>query len=171
MDGVAGSYSFFKQEVKGWIKEHFNPSSTILDVGPGMGTYYNLLQDTYKNIDAVEIYAPNIKDYKLEEKYSNVYNSDIVDFKYDHYDLIIFGDILEHLSVEDAQKVLKYAGERCNNFIVAVPYCYKQQGRENKWETHIQDDLTKENVLERYPQLQLLYGNDRYGYYIKKDNL
>lgn len=165
----AGSYGFFKPEIKQWIAEHFVPESSILDVGAGSGTYYDLLHDAYSNIDAVEIYLPNIAEWRLDEKYRTVYNDNIVDFEYDYYDLIIFGDVLEHLSVEDAQKVLNIAYSKCNNFIVAVPYCYPQDANENLWEKHIQDDLTKENVLERYPMLQLLYGNDKYGYYIKKD--
>lgn len=89
-------------------------------------------------------------------------------FEYDYYDLIIFGDVFEHLSVEDAQKVLDYAYNRCKNFIVAVPYHYVQGSTENKWKEHIQDDLTIDNIKERYPYLKLLYGDSVYRYYIKK---
>ena len=164
----ATSYSFFKDEIKEWIFENFDINSTILDVGAGSGTYYNLLHNNFKNIDCVEVYEPNIEYNDLNNKYRNVYNINILDFKYDWYDLIIFGDILEHLTIEDAQKVLKFALERCKNVIVAVPYMYVQNANENKYEEHLQPDLTKENVLIRYPELKLLYGNDKYGYYIKK---
>ena len=40
---------------------------------------------------------------------------------------------------------------------------------DNIYEIHKQDDLTKDNVLKRYPRLELLYGNEEYGYYIKKN--
>lgn len=165
----ATSYPIFKQEVKEWIYKNFDESAKILDVGPGCGTYYKLLHEKFKHIEGVEIYAPNIKDYELESKYSKIYNQDIVGFEYEYYDLIIFGDIVEHLSVENAQKVLSYAYDRCKNFIVALPYSYKQAPNENKWEEHIQDDLTIENIKERYPYLKLLYGDDVYGYFIKAD--
>lgn len=170
MDYAAVSYHMFKDDIKKWIYKNFDENIKILDVGSGCGTYYNLLHEKYKNIDSVEIYEPNIINYNLKEKYSNVYNKNIIDFEYEYYDLIIFGDIIEHLTIEDAQKVLNYAYNRCNNFIVAVPYCYKQNGNENKWEEHIQDDLTKENIIERYPYLKLIYGDEKYGYYIKKSN-
>ena len=119
---------------------------------------------------AVEVFKPNIDNYKLEEKYRHVYNVDIKDFKYDYYDVIIFGDVIEHLSVEDAQKVLEYALPRCKQVIVALPYQYKQ-GEEygNIYEIHKQDDLTCDIIKERYPYLKLLFGNEEYGYYIKKE--
>ena len=166
---IASSYYKFKQEVKEWVYNNFDSNCKILDVGPGSGTYYKLLHDKFKNMDGVEIYEPNIIDYNLREKYNNVYNKNIIDFEYDYYDLIIFGDIIEHLTIEDAQKVLDYAYNRCKNFIVAVPYCLPQDENENKYEKHIQDDLTIKNIQERYPYLKLLYGDNIYGYYIKKD--
>ncbi len=168
MDTKAASIGTFKQDVKKWIYDNFDKDSTILDVGAGRGTYYDLLEGKYKKMDAVEIYQPNITDYELLKKYRSVSCRNIVDFEYDHYDLIIFGDVIEHLTVEDAQKVLKYAEGRCKNMLVAVPYKWVQDGNENVYEKHIQDDLTHELVLERYPLLILLRGDKRYGYYVRK---
>ena len=165
----ATSYSFYKAEIKQWIIDNFNTSARILDVGAGSGTYYHLLHDTFTNIDGVEVYKQNIIDYDLTNKYNHIYNTNIIDFTYDYYDLIIFGDVLEHLSVEDAQSVLNYAYNKCKNFIVAVPYNSKQDKIDNNvYEIHIQDDLNIVNIQKRYPYLQLLYGNGLYGYYIKR---
>lgn len=166
---MSASYPYFKQEVKEWIYNNFNNNSSILDVGPGCGTYWSLLHEKFENIDGVEIFAPNIEKFQLKNKYKNIFNCDIKDFEYNWYDLIIFGDVLEHLEVEEAQKVLDYAYNKCTNLIVAVPYMYEQGVCEdNIYEIHKQPDLTPENVLERYPKLKLLYGDDIYGYYIKK---
>ena len=163
------SYDYFKEDIANYLKNKFTSDATILDVGAGCGTYYNYLNDTFKQMYAVEVFEPNIKNFDLENKYKEVYNIDIRDFKYDHYDIIIFGDVLEHLNVEDAQKVLNYALDRCEEVIVAVPYEMEQGIEEdNVYEIHLQPDITKENMLERYPRLKLLYGNDLYGYYIKK---
>ena len=166
---MATSYSYYKDEIAEYLKKGFKKSAKILDVGAGSGTYYNLIGDYFTNMDAVEVFKPNIDKYHLEDKYRKVYNADIRDFKYEMYDIIIFGDIIEHLSVEDAQKVLKYARKRCREMIVAVPYEYPQDEIEgNVYEIHKQDDLTPTKVLERYPFLELLYGNSVYGYYIKR---
>lgn len=168
---TATSYEFYKDGIKEYLKGKFCENATILDVGAGCGTYYNLLHDYYKNIDAVEIFKPNIDNYELEKKYREIYNTNIKDFKYCDYDIIIFGDIIEHLTVKDAQKVLKYAYNHCVEMIVAVPYmCEQGEFAGNKYEIHKQDDLTQENMLERYPMLKLLYANDLYGYYVKGDS-
>ena len=168
---LASSYGLYKLEIRNWIFANFDENIRILDVGAGRGTYYYLLNDKFKNMDCVEIYEPNIEDHKLRAKYVNVFNENAVNFKYDYYDLIIFGDVLEHMTVKEAQKVLNYAYNRCKNFVVAIPYCLPQDENENKYEKHVQDDLTPENVKERYPNLKLLFGNREYGYYIKNDSM
>lgn len=157
-----------KPETIAWIKDHFPKRATALDVGACNGKWGKLLND-YLSIDAVEIYAPNIIKHKLGDIYRNVYLADIRAFDYGKkYDLIIFGDVLEHMSVEDAQKVLDYAWDRCTDLIVAVPFQWVNRSHYgNPYEVHIQDDLTPENVLERYPKLKPLFIFERYGYYTK----
>lgn len=166
---MATSYPFYKQEVKDWICKSFDRNIKILDVGSGCGTYYNLLHDEFHTIDSVEVFEPNIVNYNLRDKYRVVFNCNITDFKYNYYDLVIFGDVIEHLDVKEAQGVLTYALDHCRDMIVAVPYMYEQDIVENNvYEIHKQPDLTVENVIERYPYLELLYGNDLYGYYIRR---
>lgn len=166
---MASSYRYYKEEIRGYLLEK-DPNIEILDVGAGCGTYSLLLGDYFNNIDAVEVHKPNIEKYELEKKYRKVYNKDIREMEYD-YDLVIFGDILEHLEVEEAQKVLRYAINHSKEVLVAVPYLYKQGiVEDNVYEIHKQDDLTKEIMKERYPELRLLIGNEEYGYYINNNN-
>lgn len=168
---MATSHLIYKEEIANYLKDTFSEDATILDVGAGEGTYYNYLKDYFKNIDAVEVFEPNIEKYELEEKYKKVYNVDIKNFEYDYYDIIIFGDVIEHLEVEEAQKVLEYALERSKEIIVAVPYLNKQGIEEdNVYEIHKQDDLTDEIMKERYPYLKNVFKTIFYGYYIKEKN-
>lgn len=165
---MAYSYEFYKPEIREYLKGKFNDKAKILDVGAGCGTYYNLLHDYFNYIDAIEIFKPNIENYNLRQKYHKVYNANIKDFKYDFYDIIIFGDIIEHLEVNEAKKVLEYAYTRCTEMIVAIPYELEQGIEEdNIYEIHKQADLTPEIMNERYPYLKLLYSNKLYGYYVK----
>lgn len=151
-----------------WIKNHFQKGETCLDVGACDGKWGKLLND-YLTMDTIEIFAPNILKHNLADVYKNVYCADIRDFKYEHYDLVIFGDVLEHMSVEDAQKVIEYARPRCRDFLIAVPYQWVNRSHYgNPYEVHVQDDLTPKNVLERYPNIQPLFIYERYGYYIKR---
>ena len=92
-----------------------------------------------------------------------------MDFNFDSYDCIIMGDILEHLTIKDAQKILNRITKNKQKCLVAVPYTMEQEEEEgNIYETHLQPDLTPENMLERYKQLKFLIGNNKYGYYINK---
>ena len=58
---MAGSYPYYKYEITQYLKNNFPTSATILDVGAGCGTYYNYLYDYFENIDAVEVFTPNIE--------------------------------------------------------------------------------------------------------------
>ncbi len=157
------SYDFGKNEVVEWIRRSFPEDSTILDVGACDGKWRKLLYD-YPNMDGVEIFTPNA--IRCSGLYRKMFEKDIADLEYDYYDLIIFGDVIEHMEVEKAQKVLEYAEGRCKDFIVAVPYEYKQgMIYGNPYEVHIQDDLTPEIMDERY-HLQLLHDTGmKYAFY------
>ena len=168
---MATSYAIYKKEITDYLKRNFDKDATILDVGAGEGTYLPFLQDYFANIEAVEIFKPNIDNFNLEQRYKKVYNANIVDFKYNYYDIIIFGDIIEHLETKEAQSVLKYAYNRCKEIIVAVPYLSSQGIEENNiYEIHKQDDLTDDVMKERYPYLKNVFKNEKYGYYIKEEN-
>ena len=163
------SYNYFKEDIKNYLTTLFDKSARILDVGAGSGTYSKLLSDYFKEIDAVEVFEDNIIKYDLRNKYHRVFNENIDNFRYGDYDIIIFGDVIEHLNVETAKRVLEYAYNSCKEMIVAVPYKMKQGIEEdNVYEIHIQDDLTPKIMKERYPMLKEFLKNDLYGYYIKK---
>ena len=167
---MATSYSYYKEEVSNFLKGRFDKTAKVLDVGAGEGTYYKYLGDYFENMEAVEVFKPNIDKYGLRNMYKAVWNCDIKDFEYSFYDIIIFGDVIEHLDVNDAQKVLKYAYDRCKEMIIAIPYELEQGICENnEYEIHKQPDLTVKIMKERYPYLRCLYRNDEYGYYVKDD--
>ena len=161
-----GSYYYGQEDVCSWIRQYYRRDARILDVGACDGNWRRLLPE-YPNMDAVEAYGPNLG---LLHGYRAVYHADIRDFAYSAYDLIILGDIIEHLTVPDAQKVLTYAAERCSDMVVAVPFLYHQGAiYGNPFEVHIQDDLTAENFAVRYPELEILLDTGHnYCYYHKR---
>lgn len=161
------SYNYGKAEVCAWIRENFRPASMILDVGAGDGKWRRLLPE-YPYMEAAEAYMPNAD--RLTG-YSRVHRAEIQYMEYLWYDLIIFGDVIEHMTPQDAQAVLGYAWPRCRDLIVAVPFRYEQGALDgNPYERHIQDDLTPEIVAERYPALAVLHDPGHgYMYYHKGD--
>ena len=169
---MPNSYSYFKSDVKQWFIDNVPERTRILDVGPGQGTYADLLKDLGYRMDAVEVWAPYVDQFELRKKYDNVYIADIREFDVEDYDFIILGDVLEHLSTEDAQRLIDnifFSEKEC---LVAIPYMMPQDGEEygNKYETHHQEDLTPEVMADRYPSLKKIYDNQWYGYYIMKDD-
>ena len=154
--GIMASYDYGKQDIVGFVYQHFCPGSSCLDVGACDGKWFDLLGH-YLTMDAVEIFEPNITGHNLEYKYRHVFAGDIADYHYSWYDLIIFGDVLEHMTVDNAQRVLEYAKGRCRDLIIGVPFRYPQDELYgNPWERHIQGDLTPELFEERYPGYELI---------------
>lgn len=157
----------YRSLVLEYIRENTHPNGFVLDVGPGVGTYAKLLHE-YQNIDAVEIWEPYIEKYGLRVIYRNVYIANIVEFDFEWYDLVIMGDVLEHLSVEEAEHVLRKIVPRCGELLVGVPYECPQTGLVNQYEKHQQPDLTPDIFEQRYGSyLKLFARNEGYGYYIK----
>jgi hypothetical protein len=161
------SYGKFKQEVKEKIISCISAESKILDVGAGSGCYVEMLYGKFSKIDALEIFPKYIEIFNLHTKYDKVIEGNILQFDFYGYDFLIMGDVLEHLSANDAQLLLSKVEDDGKSVLVAVPYLY-EQGEEfgNVHETHLQPDLTPELMAERYPQLTLLYGDSNYGYYV-----
>lgn len=150
-----GSYDLGKDFACSHVRNNFPRTASILDVGACDGKWRTLLPE-YPNMDAVEAFGPNaIK--LMSCGYRSVFQADIRNFQYEWYDLIIFGDVIEHLTVAQAQRVLEYAKPRCRDMIIAVPFLYEQDAiYGNPYEVHLQSDLTLDNFKERYPGFDVL---------------
>ena len=163
------SYDDGKLEVIEYIMS-LAPGS-ILDVGACDGKWAQLLRAAgyAGRLDACEAFKPNAA--KILELYDCVFVGSIGDYRYryDYYDVVIFGDVIEHMDVPAAQFVLDYAAHNCEEVIVGVPFQYKQgEIYGNPWERHIQDDLTPEIFEERYGRIGFelwLQPRRDYAYY------
>jgi hypothetical protein len=164
---MPGSYNFFKKEVKEHFLKNIRTDSNILDVGPGYGTYGNLLKPEYLNISAIEIWEPYINKFNLNNIYKKIYIGDICNFNFSDFDYIILGDVLEHIEIKKAKLLLNKISELNKRCLVAIPYLYPQGEHDgNIYETHHQPDLTHELFLNRYSNMNCLFKNELYGYYI-----
>jgi hypothetical protein len=155
------------QHIRTVVLEHLPQRYKILDVGPGIGTYGMYLSDL--NIDAIEIHEPYVEQYNIRQYYGNVVIGNILEFNYDDYDYIIIGDVLEHIPVEAAQKLIKDITSKGIKCLVAVPFLCPQDAVDGvESEIHYQEDLTPRIMKSRYPELEVFLTNNfinGYAYY------
>jgi len=103
---MPGSSNKGKVTILEWRRE-MPPIKKILDVGPGWGTYIKLLKSSGEVWHAVEIHEPYVERFKLKKLYDKVFVGNIAEFEpADHYDLVILGDVLEHIEKQRALEVL-----------------------------------------------------------------
>jgi cyclopropane fatty-acyl-phospholipid synthase-like methyltransferase len=147
-------------EVRPWILNKIKEASvhSILDIGAGSGTYADYLKENNYNcyIDAVEIWQPYIDKFNLASKYKNVYKVDVRDHRDFTYDLVIFGDILEHMSKEDALEVWEAVSLKADHAVIAIPIIHYVQPalNDNPYEEHVKEDWSVQEVLESFPFIE-----------------
>lgn len=149
-------------------RSYLGRAAHILDVGAGWGKYRDLLPA--HRMDAVEVWEPYVEQEKLVDRYDTVFVDDIYDLvrnkdwaKY-HWDVIILGDVLEHLSPAKAKTVIKKCVAACDQIYVVIPFEYPQgEVDDNPYERHLQDDLTVDVMHTRYPQLVIAEIEHRNG--------
>lgn len=96
---------------------------TIVDVGIGYGKWGKIVRELFPDcyLTGVEIYEPYITD-EIKGIYDRIIAGDIREHITDlDGDLIIFGDVIEHLKYEEAFEVLNKAVERFKFVIVNTP--------------------------------------------------
>ena len=130
---------------------------TVLDVGPGSGNYYDLLTQSgeYRQYPggfldaatikwiAVEIWEPYITIFDLRDKYDEIIISDIYDLDWEQLgpvDVVILGDVLEHMIESKGREVIKAAVNHSNWVILSLPIIdYPQEASwGNKYEAHVE---------------------------------
>lgn len=159
------SYNQLKQEARDFLLGQITPKDSVLDIGPGAGTYAYLLPEI--QMDCLEIYEPYVSRFGLRQLYNVVHVGDARTFQhYDKYTYLILGDVFEHLSADDARAFLDKNSTK--RMLIAVPYLFEQGEWEgNVHETHHQPDLTPRVMNDRYPELELVFCDNLHGYYTK----
>jgi predicted TPR repeat methyltransferase len=140
-----------KLETAQWVSDNKATINSILDIGAGSGTYYKLLSSIKPfKWYAIEAWKNYIDEFNLNSMYEVIYNEDVRNFQWgDHYDLVIAGDILEHMTKQEAEmlvdKILNYS----KNLIISIPITHMPQEaiNNNPYEYHVKDDWTHNEVL------------------------
>lgn len=159
-------------EGKFFIKNFFLDKDIhkILDIGPGSGNYYDLFtgQGEYEHKvklhvedwSAIEIWGPYIDFFHLTGKYNHIYVQDVYDTDWDKlgsFDIIIFGDVIEHMAFNRAKEAIQKASNHAKWLVLSLPIInYPQEpSYGNIYEAHV-EQYSPERVKELLEGFEIL---------------
>jgi predicted TPR repeat methyltransferase len=165
-----------KEETAKWFNVNKDKIKRVLDIGVGAGTYAKIIK-SQKNLtkDAewvgIEAWAPYIEKFELNKLYNQIINSDVRLLEWDSlgfFDVAIAGDVLEHMTKEEAVNLVEKVLDRSTTMIISIPIWEYPQGAAhgNPFEIHVKEDWSHEEVKEtwgRYIQKSFV------GYYEEAD--
>lgn len=121
----------FDEEISRIIK--FVKPKNLLDIGAGAGKYGLIAKqlDPLIRTVAIEVEKDYIKEFKLGSIYDEVWNistSSIIQSRYFDldFDIVVVGDILEHLKKSEGIDLLNFIIYRCRWIIIEFPHRYLQ---------------------------------------------
>lgn len=131
--------------------------STVLDVGAGRGVYATILFPYLPQtiFDAIEVWQPYIDQYNLHSKYRNVFVEDARVHEDFSYDLVIFGDVLEHMPEKDAVGLWNRVSQQATFGLISIPIIHMPQEEidGNPYEIHEEEDWSTSLVLEKFSHI------------------
>lgn len=163
-----------KAQIKEWVENVQISYSKIIDVATGQGTYKNLFGDmpNLKNCQwhGIEIWPRWIKKFALKEKYDVLFEHDVRTFDYSNYgpyDIAFVGDVLEHMTKDEAISLVNILKENVNHIFISIPIVYMPQGADggNPYEVHVKPDWSHEEVLETFTGINKSWSGKKIGVY------
>ncbi len=124
---MAFSSSEGKEFFRDWLVHVARPLGfkSFLDIGCGAGLYGKIIREVFGEkawIIGVDIFDPYFKQFNLIEIYDGFLVRDIRDdVPVDKADLITAGDVLEHLTKEEAVRVVNALRPKCRFLWAALP--------------------------------------------------
>ncbi len=142
---------------KPWTQEKIIELSptTVLDVGAGQGVYLDLIRQGIGAgvvVNAVEVWQPYIDQFDLENRYDKLFAMDVKDMTSFAYDLVILGDVLEHMSEKSAVELWDRISQQAKYAIVSIPIIHYHQDaiNGNPYEVHVEEDWNTKRVLSTF---------------------
>ena len=161
---------------KGWSYEVLRvlhahrPLHRVLDVGAGLGIYSQFRQPG-QHWTAIEIWGPFVETYDLAKKYDTVVIGDMRYLDWQHFaplDLVICGDVLEHMTKEEAQELVRRGLEHSRLVLISIPIEHAEQEAilGNPYEAHVKPDWTHAECVASFPDICLGYQEAGIGVYV-----
>lgn len=127
----------------------------FLDVGAGAGSWMEAVKPWFLDSKwlAIEAWEPCVKQFHLWERYKFVAQADARHAPFPEVDVVILGDVLEHMNEADSIDVWNKARAAARMAVIASsPIVHYPQGHVhgNPFQEHLQEDLTVEKFYANY---------------------
>ena len=163
-----------KDIIRNWLLEFNDTVAKVVDLGPGKGTYHTHYARKSHILNAywigIEVWEPYLENFGLRDTYNEVYVEDVrlFDFsKIGDIDLVFAGDILEHMTKEEAVRVVLEVLKYSKKLIISIPIIhFPQHSDENPYEIHVKDDWSHEEVLDTFPHIKKYHKGEEIGVYL-----
>lgn len=159
-----------KEYVREFLKEH--KPKTIIDIGAGAMMYGNLVRETLpgSQLTAIEVWEPYIQFYPYKKVYNKVVNVDARHYNNYDADLVIAGDVLEHMSESEMKELVDTILSKAKWLILSVPVIHYPQGHleNNPYEEHVQEDLNHDELVRILGEPEAYQDFVQTGTYIYK---
>lgn len=161
-------------EGKSWTKERITALGpvSVLDVGAGAGTYARLLAgEGVTRLIALEVFEPYVSTYGLRELYDDVVLGDARTIELPGADVIILGDVAEHMRRDEALDLWERAAHAARVAVyLSIPIVHYPQGalEDNDHEVHVVDDWDHEKVLAAFTGIGACWTGDVVGVYERR---
>jgi 2-polyprenyl-3-methyl-5-hydroxy-6-metoxy-1,4-benzoquinol methylase len=146
-----------KPETAEWFRQNESLITRVLDIGAGSGTYAKLIKqefDLCKHAEwtAVEAWTEYIKKFDLASLYDHVINQDVRTLNWNslgHFSVAIAGDVLEHMTKQQAIDLVDQILKHADTLIVSIPIVYMPQDDVdgNPYEVHVKPDWSHDEVM------------------------
>jgi len=136
-----------------WALARMPVPKTALDIGCGQGTYAKMFPKLQWT--GVEIWEPYVEKYNLKDLYPSLHIADVRELDTDeHFDVCFLGDVLEHMTKEEAQALVEKAKRWADTVVISIPLGHYPQGEYegNPYEAHVTDNWTDAEVRQAFGQ-------------------
>lgn len=160
------SLNFFNHVFQGHLAK-INPN-VVLDVGAGEGKYGRMIREWKPqcHLDAIEPSAQYIEKFALREVYNQVFDCTVQDFVIPYckarYNIVIFGDILEHMFKSQAMDYLDFFLYRSDWVMLAWPTNMPQDDCENN---HYEIHKSNFKLADLANQFEVHHYERRFAWY------
>ena len=133
------------------------PAIRVIDVGAGDGGNVKRGRAATGELShwtGVEVWEPYVGRFGLTELYDEFLRADVRELApFPEGDVVIFGDVLEHMTKQEAERVWERALKVCRWAILSLPVEHYPQGAThgNPYERHVTEDWSVPEVIETFP--------------------